>query len=225
MGTGPVPPGLLVQPSQLSRYNVPSSFLEQFAPRLFNIMISTAGALGAMAFQWQYPGDTSWSAPIFSDAGATWAFTLEDTFTDLTFATHAYVLNAVYAVDRNGVVTGGAELTAVRFDLRQNACTSVTREAMMLMRDAIHPPLLTWDDDATTHAAAWVYEILKRGRGLAPADAAPGDSNVLTAGDLARKYFALIGEKGKPDSMTDTSTTVDGPLFPVYPSGSDPRGW
>jgi len=225
MGTGPVPPGLLVTPALLSRYNVPSLFLGQFEPRPFSIQISTAGALGVMAFTWQWVGDTNWSAPIVSDAGSSWSYTLDDTFADLTFAAHVYTLNAVYTIDRNGVVTGGAEVTAARFDLRQNACSAVTTEAMQLMRDAIHPPLQSWGDDATTHAAAWVYEVLKRGRGLAPVEAAPGDANVFTAADEAKKFFASIGEKGKPDSMVDTSTTVDGPLIPVYPYGDHPRGW
>jgi hypothetical protein len=216
----------LVTPAQLSRYNVPSSFLAQFEPRPFQLQITTGGALGTMAFAWQWAGDTSgYSAPIVSDAGSSWPYTLEDVFADLTFAAHTYVLNTVYTIDRNGVVTGGSEVTASRFDLRQNACSAVTREAMTLMRDAIRPPLVAWDDDATTHAAAWAYEILKRGRGLAPADAAPGDANVLGGGAAARKYFEMIGEKGKPDSMTDTSPTVDGPLIPVYPTGDTPRNW
>ncbi|MGH8323450.1 MAG: hypothetical protein ACRETD_06580 [Steroidobacteraceae bacterium] len=226
MGTGPVPPGALVTPALLSRFNVPSSFLAQFAPRPYQIQVLVPGVLGTVQFQWQYPGDSAWSAPIVSTAGAAWAFTLDDTFTDLTFAAATYNLNDTYTVDANGAVSGpSANITAARFDLRQNACSAVTAEAMTLMRDAIHPPLLTWGDDATTHAAAWAYEVLKRGRGMAPEDAAVGDANVLTGGELARKYFASIGENGRPDSMTDSSPTVDGPLIPVYPYGDPPRNW
>jgi hypothetical protein len=226
MGTGTVPPGTLVTPAQLSRYNVPADFLAQFEPRPFQIQITTGGALGVMQFAWQWLGDTSgYSAPIVSDAGTSWAHTVDSVFADLTFAAQTYAQNTLYAVDRNGVVTGGTGLTATRFDQRQLACSAVTREAMILMRDAIRPPLMAWDDDATTHAAAWVYEILKRGKGLAPPDAAPGDQNVLTGGEMARKYFEMIGEKGRPDSMVDTSPTVDGPLLPDYPRGDSLRGW
>jgi hypothetical protein len=226
MGTGPIPPGLLVTPAQLSRYNVPSAFLAQFALRPYQLQVLVAGALGTAQFQWMYAGDSAWSAPIVSTAGASWAYTLDDTFTDLTFATATYNLGDTYNVDAAGVVTGpSANIAAARFDLRQNACSAVTAEAMMLMRDAIHPPLLTWGDDATTHAAAWVYEVLKRGRGLAPEAAAVGDANVLTAGEIARRFFAQIGERGRPDSMTDTAVTTDGPLIPVLPYGDTKRGW
>lgn len=228
MGSGTVPTDPLVKATELSRYNVPSSFLAQFDPRPFAVLISTAGALGVMAFQWQWIGDTSWSEPIVSDAGASFLYTLDDTFCDLTFATASYALNAEYTIDRNGVVTGGAgEVTAARFDLRVNACSAATYEAMQLMRDAIRPPLTRWGDDATTHAAAIAYAILKRGRGSTPPGAdGSGDTNVYSAEGRALEFFRDIGKNGKPDSMVDTSTTIDGPLIPVYPkSPTQRRGW
>lgn len=226
MGQGTVPPGLLVEPGQLSRYNVPSSFLAQFEARPFLVQISTAGALGTMQFIWQYPGDASWSAPVVSTAGATWAPTVEEAFCDLTFAAATYGLGDTYAIDAAGQVTGpSGNLSAARFDLRLNACSAATLEALMLMRDAIRPPLTVWGDDATTHAAAMAYAILKRGRGATPDGAGDGDAVVFSGEGRAIEYFKSIGEKGRPDSMTDTSPTVDGPLIPVYPFGNTLRGW
>lgn len=223
--TGVIPPGFLVTPAQLSRYHVPSAFLAQFAPLPFSILISQGGVLGTMQFQWQYPGDSAWSSPITSVAGTTWPYTLEDTFSDLTFAARTYVLNETYTVDPAGVVTGAAGLTAARFDLRATACSAATAEAMTLMRDAIRPPLTTWGDDAVMHAAAMVYGILKRSRGATPQGAGEGDANVFSAEEVARKFFSDIGANGRPDNMIDTSPTADGPLVPAYPSGDTLRGW
>jgi hypothetical protein len=222
----PIPSDFLVTVAQLSRFGLPSAFLAQFEPRPIDILISTAGALGTMQYEWRWTGEADWSAPVVSDAGATWSSTIEDAFVDLSFSAFSYVASAVYSVNRAGVVTGGAGApTATRFDLRTNACSAVTSEAMTLMRDAIRSPLLTWGDDARMHAAQMVYAILKRGRGLAPADAAVGDENVFKGEDLGRAFFAAIGKNGRPDNMTDTSVTVDGPMFAAYPSGSDPQGW
>ncbi len=224
--TGAVPPGYLVTPAQLSRYNVPSAFLAQFALRPFSIQITTGGALGVMQFAWQYAGDSAWSAPVVSVAGATWATTVEDTFSDLTFATRTYALGETYTVDSNGVVAGAAGLTAVRFSLVTNACSAATAEAMTLMRDAVRPPLTTWGDDAVTHAAALVYAILKRGRGATPDTAGgDGDDNVFSAERRSLEFFASIGKSGRPDNMTDTSPTADGPLLAAYPFGDTSRGW
>lgn len=225
MGTGPVPPGLFVQPAQLSRYNVPSAFLSQFAARPFNVLVSQGGALGAMQFQWQYSVDTAWSESIVSAAAAPWLYTLDDTFTDLTFAARAYVLNETFTIDAAGNVTGAAGLTAARFDLRATACSAATGEGMKLMRDAIRPPLMSWGDDTTTHAAAMVYAILKRGRGATPSGAGEGDENVFLAEKRALDFFKDIGANGRPDDMIDSSTSPDGPLLSAYPSGDTPRGW
>lgn len=223
--TGVIPPGYLVTPAQLSRYNVPSAFLAQFAPRPFSILISLGGTLGTMQFQWQYPGDSAWSESFVSAAGATWPYTLDDTFSDLTFAARTYALNESYTIDAAGTVTGAAGLTVVRFDLRTTACSAATAEAMTLMRDAIRPPLTTWGDDAVTHAASMAYALLKRGRGATPNGAGDGDTNVFSAETVARAFFSDIGANGKPDSMIDTSPTTDGPLLAAYPSGDDLRGW
>lgn len=223
--TGAIPTDFLITPRLLSRYNVPSAFLSQFDARPFNIQISTGGALGVMQFQWQYAGDTAWSAPIVSVAGSTWAYTLDDTFSDLTFAARTYVLAEAYTVDTNGAVTGATGLTAARFSLVTNACSAVTAEAMTLMQDAIHPPLTVWGDDAATHAAAMVYAVLKRGRGLTPDGAGVGDENLFVAEKIARKFFSDIGENGRPANMTDTSASSDGPMIPAYPAGDTLRGW
>jgi hypothetical protein len=223
--TGVVPPGYLVTPAQLSRYNVPSTFLAQFALRTFTLQVIAGGALGTMQFAWQYAGDNALSAPIVSVAGATWAYTLDDTFADLTFAARTYVLGETYAVDPNGVVTGAVGLTAARFSRVQSACSSVTAEALTLMRDAIRPPLTSWGDDAVLHAAQMAYAVLLRGVGATPSGAGVGDDNVFLAEKIGRDFFKSIGEDGKPDNMSDSSSTADGPLIPAYPSGDEPRGW
>lgn len=230
MGTGPVPPGLLVQPAQLSRYGVPGAFLRQFDARPFLLQVATGGALGVMQVQWQYPGDTDWSAPLVSTAGSSWQQTLDATYADLTFAGGNYNQGDTYTVDAFGAVipTGSAQaglIAATRFSVPANACSAVTRQALTLMADAITQPLLTWEDDATWHAAAWVYELLLRQNGASPEKAAAGDATVLAAGDKAREYFRGIGLSGRPVSMTDSSVSPDGPLLSLYPYGDKPRGW
>ncbi len=225
----PCPPDYLVTPAQLSRYSVPSSFLAQFAARPFLLKIDIAGALGVMAFSWQISGDSAWSGSIVSSAGTTWDATVDEVFADLTFAAGTYVVDTTYTVDANGTVTpgGGAidAVTASLFDVRANACSAVTTEALTLMQDAVRQPLVTWGDDVRTHAAAWVFAILKRGKGATPQGAGEGDSNIFLAEDAARKFFAMIGEKGKPASITDTSVSSDGPMIAAYPSGDTARGW
>lgn len=223
-----VPPDLLIKPSELSRFGVPSAFLAQFAARPILLTITTAGTLGTMQFVWQFVGDSQQSAPIVSSSGTTWVYTIDDNYVDVTFPSGTYLINATYSIDTNGNVTntgGGPTVTAAFFDLRQNACSSVTTEAMYRMRDAIRPPLLTFGDDTRTHAAAWVFAKLKRAKGATPEGAGTGDENVFTAEKLAIEFFDKIGEDGKPDSMTDTSTSDDGPLIPMYPTGDSPRGW
>jgi len=223
------PPDLLVTPAQLSRYNVPSQFLAQFALKSFVLTITVGGDLGVMEFTWLAVGDTGESASVGTAAGATWMKTIDDVFADLTFASGTYVVDSTYTIDENGIVTPSAgglpTVTCARFDLRQSACSAATTEAMYLMRDAIRPPLTAWGDDARTHAAALSYAILKRGRGAAPMDAAVGDEHVFRAEDVARKFFEGIGKNGRPDNMTDTSPSHDGPMFAAYPSSDTRRGW
>lgn len=226
MGSGTVPPGLIVAPTQLSRYGVPPAFLSQFQARPFQIQISTAGALGVMQFQWQTIGDAGLSPSIVSSGSAPpWLYTIDDVFADLTFAAGSYTLNAIYTVDALGAVSPSGLVTASLFDRRQIACSAVTREALQRMRDAIRPPLTSWGDDATEHAAAWVYAKLKRGKGATPEGAGAGDALIFHAEKLAMDFFDGIGRDGRPDSMTDTSPSADGPLIPVYPFGDTPRGW
>jgi hypothetical protein len=223
----PSPPDPLVQPAQLSRFGVPADFVGKFALRPFQVQILVGGALGTMQFVWRYAGDTDWSnTPIVSTGGTSWAYTLDDVFADLVFAAAAYVALTVYAVDASGAVTGGAgELAATRFSLPVNACSAATMESLTLMRDAVTQPLLSWGDDVRTHAAAMVHAILKRGRGATPPGGGMGDENIWIAETNARRFFLGIGERGKPDSITDSSPTLDGPMFSVYPEGDDPIGW
>jgi hypothetical protein len=231
MGTGPVPPGLLVTPAQLSRYNVPSAFLAQFALRPLEVQITTGGAIGTFAFAWRLVGDTDWSAPIASSAVTPWAYTIDDAFADLTFAAGNYVLDSIYRIDAAGNVTLGsgspiAGLSAVLWDKRQLTCVSVTGTALKLMRDAIKAPLQSWDEDATMNAAAMVYALLKRGVGATPESAGGGDANVFASELVAIAYFESIGKKGKPDGWVDSSPSADGPLIAKYPFGATRlRGW
>lgn len=201
-------------------------FLSQFEPRPIDILIDTAGALGTMAFSWRWAGDESYSPVITSDAGSTFVYELEEAFCTLTFAAGSFAAAAHARVDRGGTVTGTLAVTATRYDLRSQACSSVTAEAMTRMRDAVRPPLVSWSDDVRTHAAAMVYAILRRGRGATPAEAGgQGDQNVFLAEDAARLFFDRIGKYGRPDGIVDTPASEDGPLFPAMPMGDDLRGW
>jgi hypothetical protein len=204
--------------------------MAQFAHHPFEVQVSTGGTLGVMQFVWRYIGDANWSAPIVSSSTGPWLKTIDDVFADLTFAAATYVAGDTCRVDAAGVVTqevgtslGG--MTAVIFDLPTNACSSVTTEAMFRMRNAIRPPLLTWGDDASMHAGQMVFAVLKRAKGATPTGAGAGDDLLFKAEEIARKFFDDIGKNGRPDSMTDSSTSVDGPLVPVYPYGDTPRGW
>ena len=136
--------GLLVDPWQLSRFNVPSDFLAQFAHAPFEIHMDVGGALGAMAFSWRPVGDENWSATIYSSALSPWCYTLDPVFTDLTFAPATYSEGDVFQVDARGNVTTTATsgiVAASLFDLPMSACRSVTAEALARMRDAIKQPL------------------------------------------------------------------------------------
>lgn len=223
----------LVAPSELSQYGVPGGFLAQFIPRALEIQISAGGALGVMEFVYRLRGDDEFRpTPIVTSAAPPWSVTIDaesNTFATLTWASATYVLNSVYVVDEVGTVTqtAGSEggLTAYRFDLRTTACSAVTAEAMLLMRNAVKPPLVSWGADVRSHAAAMVYAWLKRSRGLTANQAGSGDENIFSAESLARAYFLGIGEGGKPDNMVDSSAQSDGPMFNAYPTGNTPRGW
>ncbi len=224
----------LCEPSELTRYGVPGSFVAQFPPRPMQVKIDTGGALGTMQFVYKLAAEDNYNnTPIASSTATTpWTIELDEQvnlYASLSFAAATYVTNDVYFINEVGTVTqttgtaGG--LTATRYDLRTTACSSVTREALMLMQNAVTAPLTAWTDDARTHAAAMVYAILKRGRGFTAQPAGVGDENILAAEAMARAYFINIGEKGKPAGWTDSSVTDDGPIFSSYPSGNTPRGW
>jgi hypothetical protein len=227
----PSPPDYLVEPTQLSRFGVPAAFLAQFDARPLVVQITTGGALGVMAFAWQFVGDVVFSDPIASTSGSSFAATIDGAFIDLAFATGSYVGGTTYAIDTKGAVTPGAGafagLSATPYDMRRNACSSVTAEALMRMQNAVTSPLLSWGDDARTHAGAMVYAILKRSRGATPEGVGgDGDMNIFLAEKNARDYFDAIGRMGRPPSMTDSSATTDGPLLAAYPTGSGTlRGW
>jgi hypothetical protein len=222
------PPDNLVDPAELAQYNVPSGFLAQFVPRGFEVQISTAGALGTMAFVWRRRGEDGWSnTPIISSPSSSpWSYALDDVFANLTFAVGSFVASTVYVVDESGTVTSGdGHLSVTRYDLRSNACEAVTREALLLMKNAVTPPLTAWTKDAKTHAANWVYAILKRGKGATANNAGAGDELIWEGEKLARGYFLHVGETGRPDGWVDGSVSSDGPLFSAYPIGDDDRNW
>jgi hypothetical protein len=219
------PPDNLVEPSVLTRFGVPGSFLAQFAPRSFQVVIEVSGTLGTMAISWRQSSTEVGSDPVISTTGATWTIAIDDFNADLTFAAGSYTATTVYTIDEAGNVTGGSGLTASRFDLRVNACSSVTTEALALMQDAVRQPLTAWGDDTRSHAAAMVYAWLKRSKGATAIGAGMGDENVFLAEDIGRKFFIGIGQRGKPPSISDTSTSSDGPMFAAYPTSDEPRGW
>jgi hypothetical protein len=220
------PPDPLVAPGDLSRFNVPGEFLARFRRRPFQVQVVTAGALGALAVQWRFLGDEAYSETIYSSAGASWQLELDDAYAVLTFAAATYQAAITYTVDANGNVTGGAgELTASMLDMVAQACATVTGEALILMADAIKPPLSAWGDEIRQHAANMAYAALKRGKGATPKGVGAGDDHIFLAEDAARRFFGAIGKGGKPDSVVDSSVSSDGPMLAAYPWSRPPRGW
>jgi hypothetical protein len=226
----PSPPDPLVKPTELPRFGVSRDFLAEFLHRPFQVQISTSGDLGAMGYQWRQSSSDSWSVEYKSSAGSTWSDERDENFATLTFATAYYVEASVFLIDAAGVVTwgGGAAdattLTATVYDLPTNACSSVTSEALYLMEDAVDQPLTAWGDDVRQHVADWVFAILKRGRGATPQGGGLGDENIFLAEQAAKDFFRRIGEKGRPESIVDSSPAIDGPMV-LYPVSDTPRGW
>lgn len=213
----------LVAPEALAQYGVPPAFLGQFQPRAINLLILTGGAFGAMSFQWKYINETQYSADVYFPSPVTtpWTWALDEAFVSLTFTPQSYTQGTVYTIDEGGNVTGGAGIRATTYDLRANACDAVTSEALLLMRNAVTPPLVVWGPSVSSHAAAMAYAWLKRARGSTAQTAGEGDANIYAAEAVARDFFMLIGKQGKPDDMVDSSVTTDGPMFSAYPSGGD----
>jgi hypothetical protein len=218
------PPDPIVEPAQLTRFNVPSDFVAQFRKRPFQVQIAVGGVLGAMAFAWRFVGDEAWSATEYSSGGASWAVTVDDVCADLTFAAATYVADTVYTIDANGTVSGGAGLTASLFDKLAKTCGSVTTEILMRVQDAATQPLQSWGDDWRQQAANMVYAALKRGKGASPKGLGAGDDHIFLAEDAARRFFDKIGENGLPASVVDSSADTDGPMM-RYPTSDEPRGF
>jgi len=223
------PPDLIVTVEELPRFNVPADFLAQFEPVSFEIEIQTPGVLGTMTFAWRKLGEENWSQYYKSISAATWTKTIGDVFSSLTFAARAYpgyLTSDTFIVDENGTVTGtGTGLTVSRYSLPLQTCQAVTSEVMNLLRNAVKPPMLTWGDDFRQHAADWVHAILRRGRGMSSTDTGMGDDNVLKAEEAAQKFFWRVGQGGKPDNVTDSSPSADGPMIQAYPVSRCLRGW
>ena len=221
-----VPPDLLINPSEVVRYGVPSAFAAQFAVRAIEVQILAGGNLGAMTFTWRKKGEQYWNAtPISTSAGMAWSYTIDAVFADLTWTDQVFVATTVYTIDEAGTVTGGAGLAAVRWSKVQIACSATTAEIMQLWRDAVKPPVTSWSDAVRTHAAAMVHAWLKVSVGITAEKAGEGDKLVFDRDALARAFFVDIGENGRPDDLIDSSPTADGPMFAAYPVGDDDRNW
>jgi hypothetical protein len=225
---------LLVAFDELEQYGATAAFLDQFVPGTVELQVTTAGALGTMQFAWRRRGETSWNAPILSDAGATWAKRISPAFVDLVFVDGAYVVPATdvpsYLVSTSGAVTpvGTAisAVTATRWDVRQTTGQAATDKALSRMAPKVVPPLSAWGSDLKAAAAAlWIYE-LKTLVGMSPGNAGTGDENVRLRALDAEDWLRGVGRGDvKPQNLVDSSSGGKGGGLLVYPVSNPPRGW
>jgi len=220
----------LIPVAELPQY-IPGSFLEQFRVRPVEVKISTAGALGIMAFVWRPLGEANYSAPITSSPLSSWTYDLEGAFAIIIFGVGTYVLNSVYTIDEQGAVTrtGGAidTVTSTRYDLREKKGQAATDMCLGWMEPAVRPPLTSWGADVKEHYAAVLHYLLKSHVGMAPTEAAVGDANLRLRFEDAREWFQRIGkDRGEAQDLVDSSTDLrvgDTLLLPV--SSAEPVGW
>lgn len=236
------PPDPIVAPAELPQWGVPTPFLSQFRLRPFEIQISTGGPLGTMAIRHRLIGEESWSADVVpSDAGSSWSVSLDDafaetaptTFAAVTFPAGEYLEETTYQVSADGAVTTNdgalAGVSSTRIYLPAKGCAAVTDEILQLVQNAITAPLTAWPDSFRRHAAAMVHGFLKRARGASARGSvggtSSGDDVIFAAEALARDFFIMVGENGKPPGVVDTSVVEDGPMISAYPLGTDGRNW
>jgi len=236
------PPDPLVAPTELSQWGVPAPFLSQFRLRPFEVQISRGGTLGAMAIRYRMTGEEEWSPEeVMSESGSSWGVALDDafaqsapaTFAVMTFPAGDYPEETSYVVGADGTVTLGDSAisgpTATRTYLPAQGCSAVTAEALQLMQNAIVPPLTAWPDSFKRHAAAMVHAFLKRSRGStgrgSGSGADNGDDVLYAAEALARDFFIMVNENGKPPGTTDTSVPEESSVITSYPLGIDERNW
>ena len=228
------PPDPLIAAADLPKYGVPPAFLAGFAVVPIEIYISTSGVLGTMGFMWRERGGTNpdgtaaYSNEILSDAGASYTEPLDSVYAAVTFTAGSYIHTQTYSIDSSGTVTtsgSGPTITASRYDLPTNLCRAKTDEALTMMRPAVSPPLTAWGDAVRSHAASLVYAALKRARGATPPSGGQsGDDLVFDSERRAIAFFLSIGEGGKPDSLSDTSSTTGGTMIRPIRSRAL-RGW
>ena len=217
---------LLVTIAELPQYGISSAFLDQFAPRAIEVIVSTGGTIGTMAVEWRYVGDSTFSAAYKSSGVAPWVFTIGDAFTTLTFPAGSYALDEVYTVDAAGNVTGGSQaVTATRYDVRQTVAQAVTDECLGRIFPQYTAPLTAWAADLKGYAARIIAYELKSVAGLAPVDAVPGDGNLFERAKQARETLSAIGRgEMKLQGIADSSAAIGDGIM-VDPVSDDRRGW
>ena len=211
----------------LATHGLSWAFLEQFRPRPIEVEITTAGALATMAWRWRWRDTDDWSDAITSGA-ATYEYRLEEAYAVLTFAAGTYVVDTSYYIDEDGDVTREAgaidTLTAERFDLREEQIDVASSLAFGWMAPVVTPDNLTsWGVDIRRQTARLAAILLKKIRGIAPSDAAPGDAVLLADEETLRLWFVGVGRGAvrPPDLVTAVE-----PATPVHePVSDDLRGW
>ena len=206
---GPVPPGLLLQLSELEEYGIDWQLLDPFVPRPIVITIATGGALGTMTFTWnRLDRPDQVSGEYQTLAGATFQQRISEGYVDLTFAAGIYVSGSTYTIDTSGMnpppdppmpalVTSSAGafngLTARRFDPRISSLMAANDYAVGWMQPKVVPPILTWGNDVRRAVAALFSKLLLSVRGMAPTEAGSADANVIVQAQWAEDWLKSVG--------------------------------
>lgn len=109
------------------------------------------------------------------------------------------------------------------------AIAAYTAEAFSRLGGSVVPPLSSWGDDIRAAVAKiCVYELLSS-KGLAPANVADGDANVLLRAQQARDYLDSIRQRWEADGtipygVVDSRSSSSGRSI-VMPISDDPIGW
>lgn len=230
----PLGPGQnpLVTPSDLLQNGATSDFMAQFVPKPLLVQIQAAGGLGAMQFAWQQIVDGAYSSTIPSESINPWAIDLTDPgFGTLSFATGTYVLNDVYNVSSQGVVSGGSGggiglLSATRFDPRLIACARATSDAVTWLQPRCVAPIVSVGPQIVGWIAALAIFHLRCRQGVTPAGAGAGDDQVRLNYEAAERELKRIGAgKDRPPDIIDSSPGDAGAGLNAYPGGDPLTGW
>jgi hypothetical protein len=223
--------GLLITPSDLPLYGAASDFLAQFAVQTLVVKITTAGALGTMAWAWKQLGDIDYSDPITSTTTTPNVISLPDPgYAALTFAAGSYVLDSTYTIDPSGTVTraGGAinTVTATRSDIVTSMCEVVTSQAVTWMQPRAKPPIISVGTGCKSWLADIVIYRLKSRVGMSPGTIGSGDENLRLRAEDAEKNLRAIGRSdNRPPDLVDSSTNNLGPGIPLMPRSLTRRGF